>query len=47
MHVSLGCIANDSLVVLASGRVSFDIDAEGTVEFEFQSTIAVSLWLVT
>lgn len=47
MYVSLCSIANDSLVVLAGGRVSLDVDAEGTVEFEFQSAIPVSLSLVT
>lgn len=43
VHVSLCGVANDGLVVLASSGVGFDVDAEGTVELEFQSTMSVSI----
>jgi hypothetical protein len=43
VHVALGGIANDSLVVFAGRRIGLDVDAEGAVELELQSRIHISI----
>ena len=46
VHIALGRIPNDGLVVLPRCRVSFNIDAECAVELELQSVVHVSMRIV-
>jgi hypothetical protein len=43
MYVALGRVPNDGLVVLASGGVGLDVDAEGAVELQLQAVMVVSI----
>jgi hypothetical protein len=42
MHVALCRVANDGLVVLASGGVGLDVDTQRAVEFQLQADVVVS-----
>lgn len=43
MHVAFGRVPDDGLVVLASGGVGLDVDAQRAVEFQLQAVVFVSI----